>query len=85
MNGVELPCGSILSVEPADMDYKKKQTIEKLDNKNGASDSLPTTEKEKERSDNRNTHADGQIDSNQSPTKELEDDNDDLDDFFASL
>lgn len=24
MNGAELPCGSILSVQPADLDYKRK-------------------------------------------------------------
>ena len=24
---MELPCGSVLTVEPADMDYKKKQQV----------------------------------------------------------
>lgn len=84
MNGVELPCGSILSVEPADMDYKKKQNTEKVDKYDANDSSFEDSKKEMEKS-NSTTTCSGQIDNNPSSTKEFEDDNDDLDDFFASL
>ena len=47
---MELPCGSVLTVEPADMDYKKKQSkqsdkvIEKTTLKNDEEDIVQSSE-----------------------------------------
>jgi len=66
LNGAELPCGSVLSVEPANMDYKNK---------------------------NKNSHSEKPVEKKGSLTEKTvpnntdkeDNDNDDLDDFFASL
>lgn len=91
LNGVELPCGSILSVEPADMDYKNKDELKK---KSSNSSNINMTRTDE--------HEIGTISS--TATSVLKDDrvglnmamddrsaeeekggDDDLDDFFASL
>jgi len=81
LNGVELPCGSLLSVQPADFDYKNKKNVSKKNNSNGQDESKfqqkPTIKEEN--GTNSEPHPSGE---------EIDDkleDEDDLDDFFSSL
>lgn len=68
LNGVELPCGSILSVEPADMNYKEKQARKECNDED-----IKRVQIEEKGMRN-------------APSNTLEDvDDDNLDDFFASL
>ena len=76
LNGVELPCGSLLSVQPADFDYKKKNTSKKNNNQNDIKSQTRHSMKEE-----------NVIDTEPHPLEGKTDDNpeDDLDDFFSSL
>lgn len=62
LNGVELPCGATIHVEPANMDYKKTKYQNSLELKNA---SVPTND----------------------PTSrnDVVEEDENLDDFFASL
>ena len=99
LNGVELPCGSILSVQLADMDYKKKQSKEQdktKSNNNGKKmvddvkvkveivedECNKTKQLEKKNKSMVEVKAD-----DPKPGDDAVEDNeeDDLDDFFASL
>ena len=87
MNGAELPGGTTIGVQPADMDYKKKST-------NGEQLTQQTACNEKRTGEMANGTSDG---ANQTPNNAAgndmktasdapkDDDDDDLDDFFASL
>lgn len=82
MNGAELPDGTVIRAEPADLDYnKKKPRIQQEDqteqNRKVVEDGKP---------DNKEVGSKGiQTDSKQPPKEEEEEEDDDLDDFFASL
>lgn len=99
MNGAELPCGTVIGVQPADMDYKRKpKTAEE-----GSLQQQPTTSRVNHKSAESETNnvQSTDIQKKATLTKEtaavnaaelsggLEDkntnDEDDLDDFFASL
>ena len=71
MNGAELPCGSAMGVEPADMNYKKKNSTEQQ--------RIASTLCQQSHSTNDN-NGHGTVEQTQQPSTE-----DDLDDFFASL
>ena len=75
MNGAELPCGSILRVEPADPQYTKSQTEEHGEKDRGYSGPPSCVDA-----------TDNKSQSNE-PPQEGSGDNpgDDLDDFFDSL
>ncbi len=77
LNGVELPCGSMLSVQPADFDYKNKKGTSK---KNNIRNETNSEERLSMKEDNK-LHAEPH------PSVEKTDDkpDDDLDDFFSSL
>lgn len=85
MSGAELPCGSILRVEPADPQYKQRQSEQKKSTKcdedvghYGSASGESTTEIPKKEV----------VEVNVSSTKGNGDENnqdDDLDDFFDSL
>jgi hypothetical protein len=86
MNGVELPCHTILHAEPADMDYKNK----KHTSVSTRMESIATTpSKESDQGLNSNTQVEKTVTKDHSKErgekKEQEDDDVELDDFFASL
>jgi hypothetical protein len=89
MNGVELPCHTILHAEPADMDYKNK----KHTSVSTRMESIVTTaSKESEQGLNSNIQVEKTVTKDQSKERgekeeqeEKEDDDVELDDFFASL
>jgi len=81
MNGAELPDGTIIRAEPADLDYNKKK---------------PRIQEEDQIEQNRKLAEDDKLDNKEvsskelkadpkQPPKEEEEEDDDLDDFFASL
>lgn len=84
MNGAELPCGTAIGVQPADTDYKKKL-------KNGGEQSAAGAEPAKTSSMEKkiaSTAAANEAISGESKGGSKEKnakDEDDLDDFFASL
>lgn len=80
MNGAELPDGTVIKAEPADLDYNKKKP--RIQQEGQTEQNREVVEDDKP--DNKEVGSKGiQTDSKQ-PPKEEEDD-DDLDDFFASL
>ena len=98
MNGAELPCGNILSVQPADLDYKRNgnkktdnrqkdlSTRQISNNKNVVDDvsqhNALETNGSKVSSTTRTASMNG---SNEGGQKKTDDGGEDLDDFFASL
>ena len=80
MNGAELPDGTVIKAEPADLDYNKKK---------------PRIQQEDLTEQNRKVGEDGKPDNKEVSPKELKADpkqppkkkeeDDDLEDFFASL
>jgi len=77
MNGAELPDGTIIRAEPADLDYNKKK---------------PKIQQEDQTEQTRKVVKDGKPDNKEVGSKEIQadskqppKDDDDLDDFFASL
>ncbi len=109
MNGVELPCGSILTVQQADMNYSNKKTrrekkhnisaevaMQAVPNASGSkSVEVNHTLHEKSRNNGMDGYYDGKevklakVGVKDDPTYEHEmkeeNEEDDLDDFFASL
>ena len=80
MNGAELPDGTVIRAEPADLDYnKKKPRIQQEDQPKQNGEVVV----EDGKLDNKEVGSKGIADSKQL-SKEGEED-DDLDDFFASL
>ena len=88
MNGAELPCGTVIGVQPADMDYNKKPKKEEQTQQQSA------TNGEHYVKHINGTAIDAKLAtlpgaSNASEVKNGKDaavaDDDDLDDFFASL
>ena len=78
MNGAELPDGTVIRAEPADLDYNKKKP------KIRQEDQTQLVAAEDGKPDNKEVGSKGiQADPKQLPKEEEEDD--DLDDFFASL
>jgi len=105
LNGVELPCGSIITAEPADMDYKnkkcKKSNIagdqpkqgdggnrisndknQNVCNKNECDNKLKTDESKNLQNEIKNHKSNEREIQNEDDAEEEEED---LDDFFASL
>ena len=72
MNGAELPCGSVLHVEPADPQYKQNKSERSYGPSSG------DTMKEESEAPAIKEAVDGGNDKDNSPA-------DDLDDFFDSL
>lgn len=71
---MELPCGSVLTVEPADMNYKEKQNKKYM----------PSAEENSASKSQSKSHNESNITIESSESSpDVEDDN--LDDFFASL
>lgn len=86
MNGAELPCGTVIGVQPAEVDYKSKS--KKNGDRNGTVAVEPTVETLEEsiftsEAASGATTASGR--SREMKDKTPEDEGDDLDDFFASL
>ena len=81
MNGAELPCGTVIGVEIADMNYKKKKMQEDVvvDNNSKSMNDNVT----KSTIATRKTFENGVAGEDQQQSQT--DDGDDLDDFFASL
>jgi hypothetical protein len=81
MNGAELPDGTVIRAEPADLDYnKKKPRIQQEDQTQQNGKEVAAEDGDL---DNKEVGSKGiQADSKQLPKEE---DDDDLDDFFASL
>jgi hypothetical protein len=95
MNGAELPCGSIIGVQPADVNYKTKTTVNEdrstqrhLSPSNGTVPMEPTDETGED-TNTTSKIALNAVDisgcSQEMDDKILKDEGDDLDDFFASL
>ena len=92
MNGAELPCGTVIGVQPADMNYKNKKRKMQEDGKQSPTVNITVADNNKSMDDNvtkstivpKKTSENGVAgeDKQQSRT---DDDDDDLDDFFASL
>ena len=89
MNGAELPCGTVIGVQPADMNYKKRKMQE--DGKQSPTVNITVADNNKSMDDNvtkstivpkKTSEKVAGEDKQQSRT---DDDDDDLDDFFASL
>ena len=82
MNGAELPDGTVIRAEPADLDYnKKKPRIQQEDQTQQNGKEVAAEDGDL---DNKEVGSKGiQADPKQLPKEEEEDD--DLDDFFASL
>ena len=93
MNGAELPCGTVIGVEIADMNYKKKKKkMQEDDGKQSPpSVSVVADNNNKSMNDNvtKSTIASTQTSENGVAGEDIQqsqtDDGDDLDDFFASL
>mmetsp|Transcript_4420 Transcript_4420/g.9560 ORF Transcript_4420/g.9560 Transcript_4420/m.9560 type:complete len:170 (+) Transcript_4420:1514-2023(+) len=95
MNGAELPCGTTIGVQPADMDYKKKTKTEKGETNerqsviNGKHGSVESTingiqQDRREEKTMSTAAAAAAVIHDESKDKNAKDE-DDLDDFFASL
>ena len=78
MNGAELPDGTIIRAEPADLDYNKKKPRIQQEDQTQQNGKIMAAEDGKEVGSKAI-----QVDPKQPPKEEEEDD--DLDDFFASL
>ena len=93
LNGVELPCGSILSVQPADMDYKKKKKYTSEKNLRKNNDNVKKMDVREDRcnetkqlQEKNKSMVDVKVDDPKAGDHAIEDNGeDDLDDFFASL
>lgn len=99
MNGAELPCGSILTVQPADLDYKRKgnkkidkkpsSAQQRVSNKNSAVNGISEHNTLETIGSNgvsaTNTASIDGSNEREEGQKEAEDGGEDLDDFFASL
>lgn len=88
MNGAELPCGTVIGVEPADLDWgndDKKEKKSKIDRVQQQLQQAATTSNDGESKDvgKQSKEASASIDAATEEMKEQEDD--DLEDFFASL
>lgn len=84
VNGAELPCGSILGVQPADMSYKKNLNFGQSITQHNTG-RIGETNVDAEESAPKDTTVKNEATSVEvSEVKEAKDD-DDLDDFFASL
>lgn len=77
MNGAELPCGTVLKVEPADASYQQPKT----------SQYGPVGNDEQQGNDNKQLQQGESIIIAAGPTKteDNENEDEDLDDFFESL
>jgi len=80
MNGIELPCGKVLRVEPADSSYGNKGDSRSTGNTNDDKKVTGTKEAEQSVSPTKKTAPDVE---QQTGSEAFE--NDDLDDFFSSL
>jgi len=98
MNGAELPSGSILTVQPADLDYKRKgnkkidkkpsSAQQRVSNKNSAANGISehnTLETVRSNGVSATNTASKDRSNDREGQKEAEDGGEDLDDFFASL
>jgi len=101
MNVAELPCGTVIVVQPADMDYKKKsndngeQIHQQVKNGGNQQHSIESMNTESYNANLTSTFGAGNVApilsggskglEDETLKKEDEDDDDDLDDFFASL
>lgn len=92
LNGVELPCGSVLSVEPADMDYKKhvKNTKETLPtdscgSTNSSFDAGKANSCMSQETGKKKDHSENMLLEATRDKSNDENHGDDLDDFFSSL
>jgi len=93
MNGAELPCGTAIGVQPADMDYKKKpkgdeqQTTQTANNGRHSAEKGNSAAKDESKPPSTTVVNEATIPCgcNDDMQDENAKDDDDLDDFFASL